>query len=65
MPEFSYIARTEDGVRKEDIISAPNINEASNILTSQNLSVIKITESPSLAKSLISFNISVLAPKKT
>ena len=44
MPEFSYIARTEDGVRKEDIISAPNINEASNILTSQNLSVIKITE---------------------
>ena len=44
MPEFSYIARTQDGVRKEDVISAPNIKEASDILSSQNLSVVKITE---------------------
>jgi len=42
--EFSYIARTAEGVRKEDSISASNINEASSILTAQNLSVIKITE---------------------
>ena len=44
MPEFSYIARTAEGVRKEDSISASNINEASSVLTAQNLSVIKITE---------------------
>jgi type IV pilus assembly protein PilC len=44
VPEFSYIARTAEGVRKEDSISASNINEASSILTAQNLSVIKITE---------------------
>lgn len=44
MPEFSYIARTTEGVRKEDSISASNINEASSVLTAQNLSVIKITE---------------------
>ena len=44
MPEFLYIARTEDGTRKENVISAPNINEASNILASQNLTIIKISE---------------------
>jgi type IV pilus assembly protein PilC len=44
VPEFSYIARTAEGVRKEDSISASNINEASSVLTAQNLSVIKITE---------------------
>lgn len=44
MPEFSYIARTQEGVRKEDIISAKNINEASELLVSENLSVVKITE---------------------
>ena len=44
MPEFLYIARTEDGTRKENVISAPNINEASNILASQNLTIIKINE---------------------
>ena len=44
MPEFSYIARTQEGVRKEDIISAKNINEASELLISENLSVVKITE---------------------
>ena len=31
MPEFSYIARTQEGVRKEDTISAKNINELKNI----------------------------------
>ena len=44
MPEFSYIARTQDGVKIEDIISAQNIKEASDILSSKNLSVVKITE---------------------
>mgnify|MGYP001353212813 FL=1 len=44
MPEFSYIARTQDGVRKEDVISASNIKEASDILTADNLSIVKINE---------------------
>lgn len=44
MPEFSYIARTQEGVRKEDTISAKNINEASELLVAENLSVVKITE---------------------
>ena len=44
MSEFSYIARTQDGVRTEDVISAQNIKEASDLLLSQNLSIIKITE---------------------
>jgi len=44
MPEFSYIARTQDGVRKEDIISASNIQEASDLLIAENLSIIKINE---------------------
>ena len=37
MPEFSYIARTQEGVRKEDTISAKNINEASELLIAENL----------------------------
>ena len=44
MPEFSYIARTEDGARKEDSISAANIQEASNLLIAENLTIIKISE---------------------
>ena len=44
MPEFSYIARTQDGVRKEDVISASNIKEASDLLTAENLSIVKINE---------------------
>ena len=44
MPDFSYIARTQDGVRKEDVISASNIKEASDILTADNLSIVKINE---------------------
>ena len=44
MPEFSYIARTQDGVRKEDVISATNIKEASDLLTADNLSIVKINE---------------------
>ena len=44
MPEFSYIARTEDGTRKEDSISATNIQEASNLLIAENLTIIKISE---------------------
>lgn len=44
MPEFSYIARTQDGVRKEDVISASNIKEASDLLAADNLSIVKISE---------------------
>ena len=44
MPEFSYIARTQDGVRKEDVISASNIKEASDLLAADNLSIVKINE---------------------
>jgi type IV pilus assembly protein PilC len=44
MPEFSYIARTQEGVRKEDTISAKNINEASELLIAENLSIVKISE---------------------
>lgn len=44
MPEFSYIARTQDGVRKEDVISASNIKEASDLLVADNLSIVKISE---------------------
>ena len=44
MPEFSYIARTQEGVRKEDTISAKNIKEASDLLVIENLSIVKITE---------------------
>ena len=44
MPEFSYIARTQDGVRKEDVISASNIKEASDLLVADNLSIVKINE---------------------
>ena len=42
MPEFSYIARTQDGVRKEDVISATNIKEASDLLVADNLSIVKL-----------------------
>ena len=44
MPDFSFIARTEDGKRKEGSITASNINEASNNLSAQNLTVVKLTE---------------------
>lgn len=44
MPDFSFIARTEDGKRKEGVISASNINVASDNLAKQNLAVIKLTE---------------------
>ena len=44
MPEFNYIARNQDGVRVEDSISANNLKEASDILLSDNLSIIKISE---------------------
>ena len=44
MPEFDYIARNQDGVRIEDSISANNLQEASDKLLSDNLSIIKISE---------------------
>ena len=44
MPQFTFIARTEDGKRKEGSIDARNINRASEKLKNQNLIVIKLTE---------------------
>tara|TARA_B100002052_G_scaffold107533_1_gene99061 strand:+ start:301 stop:1560 length:1260 start_codon:yes stop_codon:yes gene_type:complete len=44
MPQFDFIARTQDGKRKEGSIDASNINRASEKLTNQDLIVIKLTE---------------------
>ena len=44
MPQFTFIARTEEGKRKEGSIEASNINKASEKLTNRNLVVIKLTE---------------------
>ena len=44
MPQFTFIARTEDWKRKECSIDARNINRASEKLKNQNLIVIKLTE---------------------
>ncbi|MAV64173.1 MAG: pilus assembly protein PilC [Candidatus Marinimicrobia bacterium] len=43
MAEFSFIARTEDGKRKEGVIEASNINRATEKLNNKNLIVIKLT----------------------
>ena len=44
MSQFTFIARTQDGKRKEGSIEATNINKASEKLTSQDLIVVKLTE---------------------
>ncbi len=44
MGQFTFIARTQDGKRKEGSIEATNINKASEKLTSQDLIVVKLTE---------------------
>ena len=44
MPQFTYIVRTQDGVRKEGSINSDNINQASEELRSDGLIVVKITE---------------------
>ena len=44
MGQFTFIARTQDGKRKEGSIEAANINKASEKLTSQDLIVVKLTE---------------------
>tara|TARA_Y100001970_G_scaffold68879_1_gene87879 strand:- start:5826 stop:7088 length:1263 start_codon:yes stop_codon:yes gene_type:complete len=44
MPQFSFIARTQDGKRKEGVIEASNMNRASEKLVSQDLIVVKLTE---------------------
>jgi type IV pilus assembly protein PilC len=44
MPDFSYIARTPEGVRKEGVINASNFNEASEKLLSEQLVVVKLSE---------------------
>jgi len=44
MPHFTYIVRTQDGVRKEGTINSNNINQASEELRSDGLIVVKIIE---------------------
>ena len=44
MPEFSYIVRSEEGVRKEGVIEAANLNDASDILKEDNSTIVKVTE---------------------
>ena len=44
MPQFSFIARTPEGKRKEGVIEASNINKASEKLSNQDLTVVKLTE---------------------
>ncbi len=63
MPEFNYIARNQDGVRVENSISANNLKEASDMLVSDNLSIIKISERDTsfdfMAPFMERFNLSV------
>ena len=44
MSEFAYIAHTLDGIRKEGVIDALNINEASDKLRDDDLVVVKLSE---------------------
>ena len=44
MAQFNYIIRTENGTRKEGNVDASNINEASEKLRADGLTVIKISE---------------------
>ena len=44
MPQFNYIARTQNGARREGTIEATNINEASEKLRNDQLIIIKINE---------------------
>jgi len=44
MPQFNYIARTQNGARREGTIEAININEASEKLRNDQLVIIKINE---------------------
>ena len=43
MTTFTYLARTQDGLRKEGQLDAANRNEAVNLLSKDNLIVIKLT----------------------
>ena len=44
MSEFSYIARTEDGSRKEGLLEAKNYNAAAEMLQNKQLVIIKLSE---------------------
>ena len=44
MPEFTYIVRSEDGVRREGVIEAANLNEASDKLRQDNSTIVKVSE---------------------
>ena len=44
MSEFTYIARTKDGSRKEGLLEAKNYDAAAEMLQSKQLVVIKLSE---------------------
>ncbi len=44
MSEFSYIVRTQDGIRREGMIEASNLNEASDLLRKDQYVIVKLTE---------------------
>ena len=44
MPEFTYRVRSEEGVRREGVIEAANLNEASDKLRQDNSTIVKVSE---------------------
>lgn len=44
MPEFTYIVRSEEGVRREGVIEAANLNDASDKLRQDNSTIVKVSE---------------------
>lgn len=44
MSEFSYIVRTQDGIRREGMIEASNLNEASDLLRRDQYVIVKLSE---------------------
>ena len=44
MADFIYIVRTEEGVRREGVIEAANLNEASDKLRQDNSTIVKVSE---------------------
>tara|TARA_Y100001970_G_scaffold285582_1_gene405754 strand:- start:2068 stop:3309 length:1242 start_codon:yes stop_codon:yes gene_type:complete len=44
MPEFTYIARTTEGARKEGLIEAKNYATASEMLQNKELAIVKLSE---------------------
>lgn len=44
MSEFSYIVRTQEGLRREGLIEASNLNEASDLLRRDKFVIVKLSE---------------------